>query len=695
MSLLRLIGVILFLALASAFILVSFYLLQRDFTTQYKEFTLTLSKLESKELQIKHDILQNALLSYQDLDSIAKHSNDLHTIYLEAIRSKILEDETYTKVKNKLFELEKTLQVKLEGIEDQLMLNVSIRNSLLFLSTQLHQLDLDSAQKMHVYAEANKILKRFNDTVLTQDLDYLSREHYRIASESKDPKLQQFIENFNLHSEYLIKNFPQFIISTKYILNNNLTLAIEDISSLFKDLAMKDFRTLDFLALILFSIFLAAVFVIIILTLKYFRENKKLLHTTHSLEYSLSHDQLTDLRNRQSFTQELSQLKNPHLLLINIDNFKNVNDIYGNPIGNHLIKALAKFISALLEDTPHIGVYRTGGDEFAILFDEISEQKALELAYEIQTNIAKKNFSFNHLDIAISVSIASNNLQPILENADLALKRVKKDLTRRVIAFKEELNLKKSVKENLKIVDLIKHAILEDRVLPFFQPIVNLQNSKIQKYEALVRIELKNGEILSPALFLDTLKKTSYYQEVTSIMMQKTIQVAKAYPQYRFSINISMIDILNAPLKNMLLRELRENFQTNSPIDIEILESEHIHDIDKVKEFITELHALGSQVLLDDFGSGYSNFSYFSDLEIDLVKIDGSIIKEIVENERKSHMLQSIFDFSQGLRLENVAEFVETKEIAQMLKKMGVKYAQGYYFAKPAAKPLDNENVDF
>ncbi|MCD6259895.1 MAG: bifunctional diguanylate cyclase/phosphodiesterase [Helicobacteraceae bacterium] len=695
MNPLRLIFIIVLIALISAFLLVKFYITQRNFTAHHKEFTLALNTFESQELQLKHALLENALSAYQNMDPIAQHVNALLETHHQLLASKILEDENYKELKNKLKELKKTLDIRLAGVEDQLMLNAGIRNSLIFLSTQVYNLNLHSEENIQLYAQAHKILKRFNDTALTQDLDYLTKEDHTLHTTSKQKNIQDFVDHFNLHAKYLIKNFPQFIITTKYVLNNNLSDSISTIKELFRTKALSDFRALDLFALLIFTIFTSSVIVIIFLTTKYFRENKKLRETTHSLEYSLSHDQLTGFLNRNSFSKELTRLARPHLLLLNIDEFKNVNDIYGNNVGNRLIKSLTKFIEHSLKEIEYINIYRTGGDEFGILFENIEPQKALDVAHKLQKQISEHTFVFNHLDIEISVSIASNNIRPIIENADLALKLVKKDLTRRVIAFNEDLNLKKSVKENLKTIDMIKHAIQEDRVIPYFQPIINLAESKIEKYEALVRVQLKNGTIISPFVFLDIIKKTSYYQDITAIMLEKTVDMAKQYPQYRFSVNISMIDILNEEIRNMLLEKLTQNFATASRIDIEILESEHVHDIAKVKEFINELHKTGAHVLLDDFGTGYSNFSYFSDLDIDLVKIDGSIVKEIVQDERKSHMLQSIFDFSQGLKLDNVAEFVETQEIAQMLQKMGVKYAQGYYFGKPAAKPLDNENVHF
>ncbi|MEA2092037.1 MAG: EAL domain-containing protein, partial [Campylobacterota bacterium] len=112
-----------------------------------------------------------------------------------------------------------------------------------------------------------------------------------------------------------------------------------------------------------------------------------------------------------------------------------------------------------------------------------------------------------------------------------------------------------------------------------------------------------------------------------------------------------------------------------------------------VQKFITKLKTYGSKILIDDFGTGYSNFSYFSDLDIDIVKIDGSIVSEIETNERKLHMLTSIHKFSNGMDMKNVAEFVETKEVAILLREIGVEYAQGYYFSPPLPKPLDSDEV--
>jgi diguanylate cyclase (GGDEF)-like protein len=561
----------------------------------------------------------------------------------------------------------------------------------MFLSRHIETLKLSSSQDIALYTKANQLLKRFNDSILTLDLDYIKREDYLL--EDTRPKNEEYAATFNLHSDYLINNLPQFMLTTKYLLSNDLSEAIEDVRKSYEKIAINDLESLDIFASILFSVFLLSILLILVLVIKYFAENQKLLETKKSLEYSIAYDLLTNLLNRKSFTENLKAIRFPHVLLINIDNFKHVNDLYGDATGNKVIKSLATFLLEYFKNIEHENIYRVGGDEFAVLFEEIREDEALRLADDLQRKITEHTFSFQNLEINLSVSIASNNIRPILENADLALKRVKKDVTKNIIAYKEELNLKTNVRQNLQTIDIIKTAIKEKRVIPYFQPIVNLQTQKIEKYEALVRIKQTDGSVLTPFSFLETAKKTSYYLEITKIMLQKTIEIAREYPAYRFSVNLSMLDLLNSELTDTLINILQKDPDTASRIDIELVESEYIYDISLVKEFINKIHALGSLVLIDDFGSGYSNFAYFAHLDIDIVKIDGSIVQE--ENDtKKLHMIKSIYNFSKGLNLKCIGEFVETREIALSLKEIGVEYAQGYYFSQPLPLPLDYDEVD-
>ena len=690
MSLSRLILSVLFIGFISAVSLTYFYFMQRDVTTQNKEFLIRINTLQERQDALTNTILQNALFAYHNQDKISRNVTGLVDAYDTLIASLLLQNENYAPVVAKLDTLKHNLDRNLESLNEHLMLNAGIRNSLMFLSRHIETLTLDSAQDIALYTKANQLLKRFNDSILTLDLDYVKREDYLLKE--KGTKNKEYAATFNLHSEYLINNLPQFMLTTKYLLSNDLSDAIEEVRGTYEKIAIYDLESLDIFASILFSVFLLSILLILVLVIKYFAENQKLLETKKSLEHSIAYDLMTNLLNRKSFTEHLKTIQYPHVLLINIDNFKHVNDLYGDATGNKIIKSLAEFLLEYFKDMEHKNIYRVGGDEFAVLFEEIEESEAIQIATRLYHAIAEHTFRLKNLEITLSVSIASNNIRPILENADLALKRVKKDVTKNIIAYKEELNLKTNVRQNLQTIDTIKSAIKEKRVIPFFQPIVNLQTLKIEKYEALVRIKQVDGSILTPFFFLETAKKTSYYLEITKIMLQKTIEIAREYPMYRFSVNLSMLDLLNSELTDTLIDILQNDPDTASRIDIELVESEYIYDISLVKEFINKIHALGSLVLIDDFGSGYSNFAYFAHLDIDIVKIDGSIVQE-KNDTKKLHMLKSIYNFSKGLNLKCIGEFVETREIALTLKEIGVEYAQGYYFGAPAPLPLDYDEV--
>ena len=688
----KILAIVLFFGLLTAASLVYFYIIQRNFTQNHREFLIAINKLDNAQSHLESSILLNSIYAYNNEDDVANSINETQKSiqYLKA--SKILEEDGYLPVKNEVLRLEEKVNKRLVDIEAYNMLNAGIQNSLIFLSWHVEKAAQLSKEDKFIYIQANQIIQRFKNTKATQDLDYLKHSQQLIDFKSKNPQTQKFIQDFNLHSNFILQKFEPYIQSTKNILNNTIGSDMDDIRDNFSYIALNDFYLLDKFAAILFLGFVFSTGLIILLIVKYIKEHLKLADTTDSLKHSLTYDFLTDLYNRNAFERHLSLLQKPHLLIVNIDGFKQINDVYGNEFGNKMLVKIAAFIKEYINNSHTAKIYRLGGDEFGILFNDINPIYALEVSHDLEEKISKHPFIVDPLKLNISVSIASNNIAPILENADLALKEIKKDRTIKVIEYKESYNLKKNIEENLEILNIIKRAIKEDRVVPFFQPIVNLQTLKIEKYEALVRIIQPDGTILLPYKFLDISKKTPYYKEITKIMIRKTMRVAKQYP-YRFSINISMADILNHDLINDMFRTFKQDLHTSARIDIELLESENLENAQEVQYFIDRAHSFGSKILIDDFGTGYSNFTYFSNLDVDLIKIDGSIVKEITTNERKLHMLKSIHEFSSGMDMENVAEFVETKEIALMLKKLGITYAQGYYFGKPSEKPLGSDKV--
>lgn len=682
------------IGIASLFAIIYFYMAQRKFTHEYRYFSVTLHKLDNIEDNTKSTILNNSIYTYTNQDNIAKEIKDSKKTLNQLLNSDILKRKGYNSIRTKTKKLKIDINTNNNNIEKYLMLNAGIKNSLLFLSRYIDNATKLKKQDKFLYIKANKIVQLYLNTRHMQDIDYLYKKDYLLHSNSKDKDTQDFIHYFNLHSNFLMRSYPPFIKKTQTILHNDVIQKIKIITKEFSNITINDFKEFDRFALLIFLTFIISFTLIIILFANYVKNNLRLLKLTNSLEYSLKYDRLTNLRNRYSFEKDLRFIKNPHLLLLNINAFKNINDIYGNDMGNILLIQFANYLKKIVTNTPHKKIYRLGGDDFGILFDNIQKDYALEICHSINETISTHDFIIDDNKIInMTVSISSNNTEPILENADIALKEIKKHSLQHIIEYDDELHLKSDIKNNMQMLDEIKNALKDNRIVPYFQPIVNIKTSKVEKYEALVRLIKKDGEVLSPYYFLDISKKTPYYHEITKTMIQKTVEVAKQFPQYRFSINISMMDILNDELTDMLFKVFDNNKDTVSRIDIELLESENLEDMNIVKNFIDRLHTYGSKILIDDFGSGYSNFAYFSSLDIDLVKIDGSIVSEITTNKRKLHMLKSIYNFSKGMGMLNVAEFVETKESVTLLKETGVTYIQGYYFSPPIPMPLEKSSI--
>ncbi|MCF6172837.1 MAG: EAL domain-containing protein [Campylobacteraceae bacterium] len=230
----------------------------------------------------------------------------------------------------------------------------------------------------------------------------------------------------------------------------------------------------------------------------------------------------------------------------------------------------------------------------------------------------------------------------------------------------------------------MRKAIEEDGIVPYFQPIYNLHTQKIEKYECLVRIVQKDGNIILPYEFLDIAIKSKQYFNITRNMITKSLELFKD-KEYECSINLAVDDILNADIVAFIKQSIK-NFPNPEKIVFEILEYDEIKNYDEIKKFIEQIHALGCKFAIDDFGSGYSNFTHIYELNIDFIKIDASLIKNIYNDKKSQIITKAIIDFASSLNIITIAEFVEDKKSLELLRKLGVDFIQGYYIGKPSDK---------
>ena len=406
----------------------------------------------------------------------------------------------------------------------------------------------------------------------------------------------------------------------------------------------------------------------------------ELVNSKNSIKKNLITDRLTKLNNRYKLFEDINKSnKKLYLCLLNIDGFKEINDFYGHKIADALLISISKTIKKLSNDSNSI-VYKLHADEFAILVKDMGSDEFEEQIHYIIEIISAKEYIIEdnkiHISISGGISLEKDNL---FISADMALQRAKQK-GKRLFIYSDDINTMNDVQNNINGVKMLKEAIRNDCIVPYYQPIYNIKKSKIEKYESLARIVFSD-KVYAPYHFLNIAKKSKLYPSVTQSIILKSFDYFKN-KEFEFSINISIIDVLNKNTTDFIKQELSQ-FENCERIVFEILESEEIENFKVMKNFIRDIKKFGCKIAIDDFGSGYSNFSHILELDVDYLKIDASLIKNITTNQSSKEIVQGIVDFSKRLNIKTIAEYVESQDILNILEEIGIDYAQGYYIGKP------------
>jgi len=243
-------------------------------------------------------------------------------------------------------------------------------------------------------------------------------------------------------------------------------------------------------------------------------------------------------------------------------------------------------------------------------------------------------------------------------------------------------------KKNKRILDDIDYALQHNKVYSYLQPIYDVLQKKIVKYETLMRIERQNGEIVAPWYFLDVAKKTPLYHKLSLQMFTQVIQIAKKNPSLSFSFNISALDIQNSEFcEAIFTRAVQENIA--GQLTLEILESEEFDNFDALCQFIQKAKDARITIAMDDFGSGYSNLSNVIKLNLNYLKIDGSIVKYIASDIHYEKLFKNIINLAKELDLITIAEYIEDETIQNKAIELGIDMLQGYHIGKPLPDILD------
>jgi len=397
-------------------------------------------------------------------------------------------------------------------------------------------------------------------------------------------------------------------------------------------------------------------------------------------------DNLTSLDNRQALDSVLSSKKFNVLILSNIKDFSLLNELYGINIGNIVLKRIANEFKDFAKKYD-MRVYRISSDEYVFFKfeDTFEDDKYLNIIDELYNYVNSLSIYIDEIDEALSVEIYSgiafNNIHS-LENAQMALKEARsKSLP--YIAYTSNIDTKQNTSKTIKTKKAIKYALNNKNVIPFFQPITN-RDGKVVKYEALARIiEFKDGKetIIFPDDFLPVAMKSGLYIYLAKEMLSQSLSVFSNRDE-KVSVNFLPNDFFQPIIMDKLL-EIIENFEDPKRIVVEITEQEGVEDFDRLEKAVIRLKKLGVCIAIDDFGSGYANYAYILKLKPDYLKIDGSLVKNILEDDDSKTLVKSIIHFAQDLNIKIIAEYVENEEIFKLLKEYGVDEFQGYYFGKP------------
>ncbi|MEO1937718.1 MAG: bifunctional diguanylate cyclase/phosphodiesterase, partial [Sulfurimonas sp.] len=402
-------------------------------------------------------------------------------------------------------------------------------------------------------------------------------------------------------------------------------------------------------------------------------------------------DALTRTYNR-TFLRELVKdidMSKYQIMMLDIDYFKQINDNYGHKAGDFVLRKTAQIISQLIREDDYL--IRYGGEEF-LLFIKKGENEntlALKIAERIRKKIEKTPFEYEDKTMRITVSIGLTNnpehfktLSLAIKHADEMLYRAKREGRNKVVSH-DTNNTKKEHIER-KNINEMKEALEEDRIICYFQAIVNVGTNKICKYEALARMIDKDGSIVLPYLFLDTLAHTNLYNDFTKRILELVFEKIKS-KKVTISVNLNFSDILDNSIYKIILDELQKHQELTKWLTIELLEYEIMQESSLIQERLLEIKSFGVQIALDDFGSGFANYSVFETLPLDILKIDGSLIKNVATSKTSYTITHSIATLARELGIKTVAEFVHSKEVLEIVQELQIDEAQGFYIAKPSA----------
>jgi diguanylate cyclase (GGDEF)-like protein len=422
--------------------------------------------------------------------------------------------------------------------------------------------------------------------------------------------------------------------------------------------------------------------------------------TESQLRYLADHDSLTGLLDRRRFRTELDQYVSftaryggqGAVMIIDIDGLKAVNDAHGHHAGDNLIRLIAAIMRERVRTTDLVA--RLSGDEFAVLMPQSDTAGALQLGEDLRAQVAESAVPVPGAESAtISVGITmfggerELSAEAVLLAADQAMYQAKVDGRNQIALFEDPREPRRRQQRRQTTTARIRDALTHDRLSLHTQPIRSLASGGIERYELLLRMTGENGELLPAASFIEAAERSGMVQELDRWVVVRALELLAARERegspVSLHVNLSGASVADLSVLEFIERRLDEGEADPSRCTFEITETARVHDYEAAGGFADRLTEFGCQVAIDDYGAGFGPFHYLKQIPFDLIKIDGSFIRDMPNSDADQLTVQAIVQIARGLGKTTIAEFVQDDVTAQMLREYGVDMAQGYHLGRP------------
>ncbi len=424
--------------------------------------------------------------------------------------------------------------------------------------------------------------------------------------------------------------------------------------------------------------------------------------TEAKLRHLAEHDSLTGLQNRRRFRAELDQYVSftaryggqGAVMVLDIDGLKEVNDRLGHQAGDNLIRRIATVLRERVRATDIVA--RLSGDEFAVLMPQTDTAGALQLGEDLRAEVASQFPAGAELGSAtISVGITmfggnrGVNSEAVLVAADQAMYRAKEEGRNRIALFQDPAEREGAARRGQSTGARIRDALTHDRLSLASQPIRSLASGGIERYELLLRMTGPEGELLPAASFIEAAERTGMVQELDRWVVGQALEILARREQagepVSLHVNISGASLTDLSVLEYIERRLDEGEADPGRCTFEITQSARVDDYETAAGFADRLTEFGCEVAIDDYGAGFGPFNYLKRIPFDVIKIDGSFIRDMPRNDADQLTVKAIVSIARGLGKRTIAEFVEDEDTTQMLRELGVDMAQGYHLGRPMA----------